>query len=134
VLNKIYGKIVTQKKTIYEPWPEEIRVNRGGKILKVLFDNGEEYVISSELLRVESPSAEVQGHGLGEKITVPGKSQVLILGVEQVGNYAIRIRFDDLHDTGIYSWRYLYQVGTDQKKLTEKYLARLAMEGLSRHP
>ena len=122
------------QKTSYEPWPEEIRVNRDGKILKILFDNGDEYAIPSELLRVESPSAEVQGHGPGEKITVPGKSQVLILGVEQVGNYAIKIRFDDLHDTGIYSWRYLHQVGSDQKKLMEKYLARLAIEDLSRHP
>lgn len=122
------------EKTAYDPWPEEIRIDRDGKALGLVFDNGDEFTISSELLRVESPSAEVQGHGPDEKTTVPGKSSVAILDVEQVGNYAIKIRFDDLHDTGIYSWRYLYQVGSDQKKLMEQYLGRLTIGGLSRHP
>ena len=114
--------------------PVEIRLKREERALEIDFDNSRSFHYPAEFLRVESPSAEVQGHGPGEKITVPGKSQVLILGVEQVGNYAIKIRFDDLHDTGIYSWRYLHQVGSDQKKLMEKYLARLAIEDLSRHP
>ena len=92
-------------------WPIEIRVKTEEKRLEIDFDNGEGISIPAELLRVESPSAEVQGHGPNQKTTVAGRRHVNIIGVEPVGNYAVRIHFDDLHDTGLFSWRYLYELG-----------------------
>ena len=91
-------------------------------------------VLPAELLRVESPSAEVQGHGAGQKKAVPGRRHVGIMSVEPVGNYAIRIVFDDLHDTGIYSWNYLYELGCDRESVWQAYLDRLEAEGLTRDP
>ena len=90
------------------------------------------YSISAELLRVESPSAEVQGHGPNEKKILPGKQAVVILAIEQVGNYAVKLRFDDGHDTGIYSWKYLYHLGSQKAEVWNKYLEQLASKGLSR--
>ena len=115
-------------------WPIEIRVQSEEKRLEIEFDNGESFSITAELLRVESPSAEVQGHGPGQKTTVAGRRHVGILAVEPVGNYAVRIRFDDLHDTGLYTWRYLYELGSEQDRLWEEYLGRLEKQGLSRDP
>jgi len=115
-------------------WPIEIRVQSEEKRLEIEFDNGEAFSIPAELLRVESPSAEVQGHGQGQKTTVAGRRHVGILDVEPVGNYAVRIRFDDLHDTGLFSWRYLYGLGSEQDRLWEEYLGRLEEQGLSRDP
>jgi DUF971 family protein len=115
-------------------WPIEIRVQSEEKRLEIEFDNGESFSIPAELLRVESPSAEVQGHGPGQKTTVAGRRHVGILAVEPVGNYAVRIRFDDLHDTGLYTWRYLYELGSEQDRLWEEYLGRLEEQGLSRDP
>ena len=116
----------------YEPWPEEIRVCEEGTELALSFDNGEKFSISSELLRVESPSAEVQGHGPNEKTILSGKLGITILAVEQVGNYAVKIRFDDAHDTGIYSWKYLYSLGKKKEEIWDKYLEQLSKKGLSR--
>ena len=115
-------------------WPIEIRMKTEEKRLEIDFDNGEGFSIPAELLRVESPSAEVQGHGPSQKTTVTGRRHVNIIGVEPVGNYAVRIRFDDLHDTGLFSWRYLYQLGSGQDQLWEDYLTRLEEQGLSREP
>lgn len=115
-------------------WPVEIRANSRDRVLDVVFDNGERFSLPAELLRVESPSAEVRGHGQGQRITVAGKRQVGIVAVEQVGNYAVRIRFDDGHDTGIYTWRYLHELGTRRETIWNRYLARLETEGLSREP
>jgi DUF971 family protein len=115
-------------------WPTEIRVNSAEKRLEIDFDSGESFSIPVELLRVESPSAEVQGHGPGQKTTVAGRRHVGILAVEPVGNYAVRIRFDDLHDTGLFTWRYLHELGANQDRLWEDYLARLEDQGLSREP
>lgn len=115
-------------------WPTEIRVQSEEKRLEIEFDNGERFSIPAELLRVESPSAEVQGHGADQKTTVAGRRHVGILAVEPVGNYAIRIRFDDLHDTGLFSWRYLYELGSEQDRIWEDYLERLEQQGLSRDP
>ena len=115
-------------------WPIEIRVKTEEKRLEIDFDNGEGFSIPAELLRVESPSAEVQGHGPNQKTTVAGRRHVNIIGVEPVGNYAVRIRFDDLHDTGLFSWRYLYELGSGQDRLWEDYLTRLEEQGLSREP
>ena len=116
----------------YEPWPKEIRVCEEGTELALSFDNGEKFSISSELLRVESPSAEVQGHGPNEKTILSGKLGIMILAVEQVGNYAVKIRFDDAHDTGIYSWKYLYNLGKKKLEIWDKYLEQLSVKGLSR--
>ena len=115
-------------------WPLEIRVKSNEKILEVDFDDGASFAIVAELLRVESPSAEIQGHGSGQKLTPAGRRHVNILNVEPVGNYAIKISFDDLHDTGIFSWQYLYDLGANQEDLLGSYLDRLNELGLSRDP
>jgi DUF971 family protein len=116
------------------PIPVEIRLNRAEKRLEVDFDDGAAFVLPAEYLRVESPSAEVQGHAPSERKIVPGRRHVGIMGVEPVGHYAIRILFDDLHDTGIYSWDYLYQLGREQETRWQDYLAALAAKGLRRDP
>jgi DUF971 family protein len=115
-------------------WPTEIRLRTAEKTLEIDFDDGACFRLPAEYLRVESPSAEVQGHGPGQKQLVHGRAHVGILGVEPVGNYAIRIRFDDLHDTGIFSWSYLHQLGREQDRRWRGYLAGLAEQGLSREP
>lgn len=113
-------------------WPVELRVKADRKALMVSFDDGMAAEIPAEMLRVMSPSAEVQGHTPDERKTVPGKREVMILGVEPVGNYAIRIRFDDMHDSGIYGWPLLYRFGRDRETLFAEYLAELEAKGLSR--
>lgn len=115
-------------------WPVEIRLKQAEKMLEVDFDDGAKFRFPAELLRVESPSAEVMGHGPGQKTIVAGRRHVGIIAVEPVGNYAIRIKFDDLHDTGLYSWRYLYELGLNQDKVWAAYLAALEANGLSRDP
>ena len=114
-------------------WPQEIRLSRSRNNLFVKFDNGYETTLSAELLRVESPSAEVQGHGVGQKTTPTGKAKVTISALEPVGNYAIRITFSDGHDTGLFSWDILYDYGQRQQKLLADYLERLAAFGGNRH-
>lgn len=116
------------------PWPVELRLNRADKRLDISFDDGKHFSLPAEYLRVESPSAELQGHGAGQKTIIGERAQVGILDLEPVGNYAVRIRFDDLHDTGIYSWDYLYQLGIEQHKRWRDYLAALAAKGLTREP
>ena len=115
-------------------WPIEIRYRKETKRLEVAWDDGKTFGYPAEFLRVESPSAEVQGHGPGQHVIVPGRLHVGIMGIEQVGNYAIRIKFDDLHDTGIYSWQYLRRIGEEQDKIWAEYLAGLQAQGLSRDP
>jgi DUF971 family protein len=115
-------------------WPVEIRLRKAEKRLDVAFDDGRSFSYPAELLRVESPSAEVQGHGASQKQVVSGRRHVGILGLEQVGNYAVRIRFDDLHDSGIFSWQYLRELGENQDKVWSDYLASLEARGLSRDP
>jgi len=115
-------------------WPTEIRLLKAEKILEVAFDNGVTFRYPAEFLRVESPSAEVQGHGPGQKTLVAGRRHVGIMGLEPVGHYAVRIQFDDMHDTGIYSWRYLYEIGTKQDALWAQYLKDLEAKGLKRDP
>jgi DUF971 family protein len=117
-----------------EHWPTEIRLKQAEKVLEVAFDDGKRFRLPAEYLRVESPSAEVQGHGPSQKQLVSGRAHVGMLGVEAVGNYAVRIKFDDMHDTGIYSWRYLYQLGEEQERRWPAYLAALEQAGLSREP
>ena len=115
------------------PWPEEIRLSKSKDSLFVKFDNGYEVTFSAELLRVESPSAEVQGHGIGQKSTPTCKAGVTISALEPVGNYAIRISFSDGHDTGLFSWDTLYDYGHRQQQLFADYLERLAAAGGSRN-
>jgi DUF971 family protein len=117
-----------------EHWPTEIRLKQAEKVLEVAFDDGKRFRLPAEYLRVESPSAEVQGHSASQKQLVSGRAHVGMLGVEAVGNYAVRIKFDDMHDTGIYSWRYLYQLGEEQERRWADYLAALEKAGLSREP
>ena len=119
---------------VTEHWPVEIRLKQAEKVLEVAFDDGKRFRLPAEYLRVESPSAEVQGHSASQKQLVAGRAHVGMLGVEPVGNYAVRIKFDDLHDTGIYSWRYLYQLGEEQPQRWAQYLAALDKAGLSREP
>ena len=115
-------------------WPEEVRYLSADKRLEVGFDNGVRFSYPAELLRVESPSAEVQGHSASEKKIVAGRKHVGIMEIEPVGNYAIRIKFDDLHDTGLFSWQYLYQLGENQDAIWQTYLDAIEGQGLSREP
>ena len=96
------------------PWPTEIKLAKDRHTLTVAFDTGEVFALPAEYLRVKSPSAEVQGHSPDERKTVPGKKYVAILEVQPVGNYAVRLVFDDLHSTGIYSWDYFLELGRNQ--------------------
>jgi len=115
-------------------WPVELRLIKAEKLLEVAYDDGSRFRLPAEYLRVESPSAEVQGHGPGQKTLVAGRAHVGIIALEPVGNYAVRITFDDLHDTGIYSWAYLYQLGVEHQARWGAYLEGLAANGLSREP
>lgn len=117
-----------------EIWPTEIRVQSAEKSLEIDFDTGESFSIPAELLRVESPSAEVQGHVPSQKKLVAGRAHVNIMGMEAIGNYAVKIKFDDLHDTGIYTWRYLHKLGSEKEQIWQRYLAELEAAGLSREP
>ena len=116
------------------PRPTDITYTRAHRLLTVCFDDGARFDIPAELLRVSSPSAEVQGHAPDQRKLVPGRSHVGIMEIEPVGNYAIRLVFDDLHDTGIYSWEYLRALGERKEALLDAYLAELEAAGLSRYP
>ena len=115
-----------------DPWPTELRVSSDRAQLNVTFDNGAAFQLPAEMLRVLSPSAEVQGHGPGQKVTVPGKRHVGIATVTPTGNYAVRIGFDDGHDSGIFTWPYLRELGVDGEALFAGYERDLAEKGLSR--
>jgi DUF971 family protein len=115
-----------------KPWPTELRLHKDRKTLTVAFDSGERFELAAEYLRVKSPSAEVQGHSPDERKTVAGKHNVAILEVNPIGNYAVRLVFDDLHSTGIYSWDYLLELGRNRDALWQEYLDDLAGKGLTR--
>ena len=115
------------------PWPTELRLKRAEKLLEIDFDDGQSFRLPAEFLRVESPSAEVKGHG-GPKQIVAGRRHVAIRELESVGNYAVRLLFDDGHGSGIYSWSYLYELGERQDALWAEYLEALKARGLSREP
>jgi DUF971 family protein len=117
-----------------DPWPQELRLHKDRKRLTVGYDSGESFELAAEYLRVRSPSAEVQGHSPDERKTVAGKRDVAILEVLPVGNYAVRLVFDDLHSTGIYSWSYLLELGRTHDANWRDYLDELAGKGLSRDP
>ncbi len=112
--------------------PTELRISKDRKNLKVIFDTGKEFELPAEALRVLSPSAEVQGHSPEQRVTVPGKRHVQIAGVEPIGNYAIKINFDDGHNTGIFSWTYLHTLGDEFDARWTSYLNELEAKGMSR--
>ena len=113
-------------------WPTEVRLGKDRKTLTIAFDDGVRYELSAELLRVMSPSAEVQGHSEAERKTVGGKRNVSIIKVDGVGNYAVRIGFDDMHDSGIYSWAFLRELGANADARFATYLDELVAKGLDR--
>ena len=114
--------------------PVEIRLRRRSRVLEVAWADGTRYALSFEYLRVYSPSAEVQGHGPGQDVLQIAKENVILKGVEPVGNYAVRLSFDDGHDTGLYTWKYLAELGADVEQKWARYLERLARIGYERKP
>lgn len=115
-----------------DPWPEELRLGSGGAQLAVCFDTGERLELDAEYLRVESPSAEVKGHGPGQEQLVWGKRKVKILRLEPIGTYAVRIIFDDGHSTGLFTWPYLLKLGRERESIWQAYLDKLAAAGFTR--
>lgn len=115
-----------------EPWPSELRLAQGGSALQVTFDSGETLALPAEYLRVESPSAEVKGHGPGQEQLVWGKRNVKIRKLEPVGTYAVRIVFDDGHSTGLFTWPYLLKLGRERDAIWQAYLAKLEQAGFGR--
>ena len=113
-------------------WPVEIRLPKDRRTLRVAFDDGRTFDLPAELLRVTSPSAEVQGHSEAERKTIGGKRNVTILSVDPVGNYAVRLGFDDMHSTGIYSWAFLHDLGVNAARRFQDYLDDLQAKGLDR--
>ena len=113
-------------------WPTEVRLRKDRAALLITFDQGEHFELSAEYLRVRSPSAEVQGHSPDERKTVAGKKNVKILEVHPIGNYAVRLVFDDMHSTGIFSWNYFLELGRNRESNWQDYLDELAAKGLSR--
>lgn len=116
------------------PRPVEIKLHQKSRVLEISFNDGKSYRLACEYLRVYSPSAEVRGHGPGQEVLQEGKLEVQINAIEPVGNYAIKLVFSDGHDTGLYSWDYLYELGENQPRLWQQYLDKLALAGLYRDP
>src|SRR3712207_2232325 len=108
-----------------ERWPTEVRLSKDKRSLRIAFDDGTAFDLPAEYLRVTSPSAEVQGHSPAERKTVPGKRDVTIIGVEPVGNYAVKLIFDDMHDSGIYGWDYLFELGAGHEERWHGYLGEI---------
>ena len=113
-------------------WPSELRLTDKGLLLHVSYDDGSVFHLTAEMLRVMSPSAEVQGHSAAERKLVSGKRNVAIIEIVPTGNYAVRLVFDDMHQTGIYSWTYLYELGANADRKWADYLAELQANGLTR--
>ncbi len=116
------------------PRPTEIKLHQKSRILEIAFDDGSRFSLPCEYLRVFSPSAEVRGHGPGQEVLQVGKRDVEIKEIEPVGNYAVKLAFSDGHDTGLYSWEYLHELGEKQESSWKSYLARLEAAGASRDP
>ena len=115
-----------------DPWPEELRLRNGGRQFEIRFDTGEVHELDAEYLRVESPSAEVKGHGPGQEQLVTGKRQVSIRQLEPVGTYAVRLIFSDGHSTGLYTWPYLLKLGRERETIWTEYLRKLEAAGMGR--
>jgi len=115
-------------------WPTELRLSKDRRTLTISFDDGTSFALPAEYLRVESPSAEVQGHNPDERKTVAGKREVGIMEIQPVGNYAVRLVFDDMHSTGIYSWNFFHELGREYAARWARYLEELEAKKLSRDP
>ncbi len=120
--------------TAKKVWPSELVVSRAERLLRIQFDDGAQFELPAEYLRTQSPSAEVQGHSEAQRQTVGGKRMVAITGAEPVGNYAVRLLFDDGHSTGIFTWAYLHELGREREKRWNSYLDELKAKGLRRDP
>ncbi|MFZ0487868.1 MAG: DUF971 domain-containing protein [Arenicellales bacterium] len=116
------------------PKPTDIRLKQRSRILELAFEDGSHYRLPCEYLRVLSPSAEVKGHGPGQEVLQVGKERVNIVAIEPVGTYAVTLRFDDGHDTGIYSWKYLYDLAVNRARYWQSYLDKLSEAGVARSP
>ncbi|GAB3284917.1 gamma-butyrobetaine hydroxylase-like domain-containing protein [Parahaliea aestuarii] len=116
------------------PRPSDLKLHRRSRTLELVYADGQSYALPCEYLRVYSPSAEVRGHGEGQEALQTGKVNVNITGVKPVGHYAVQLIFDDGHDTGLYSWDYLFELATEQEARWQDYLDRLQAEGGSRDP
>lgn len=114
------------------PKPTDIKLHQASRLLEIAFDDGETFKLPCEFLRVYSPSAEVRGHGPGQETLQTGKEDVNIVGIEPIGHYAVKLTFSDGHDTGLYSWDYLYDLGKRQSELWADYLTRLLAAGITR--
>jgi DUF971 family protein len=114
-----------------QAWPKELVFKRAAKVLAIAFDNGESFAIPFELLRIESPSAQVQGHSVEQKVLVIGKADITVIRAEPVGRYAVRLVFDDSHDSGLFTWEWLYRLGRDRDKLMGDYRAALVAKQLN---
>jgi DUF971 family protein len=119
--------------TTTSPRPLDIRLHQASRLLEIKFDNNTECMLSCEFLRVYSPSAEVRGHGRGQEVLQTGKENVNITGIEPIGNYAVRLTFSDGHDTGLYSWDYLYELAGNYDALWMDYLSKLEAAGIQRN-
>jgi DUF971 family protein len=128
------GRMASASDRSPSDWPTEVRLRKDRRALRIAFESGEAFEFPAEFLRVLSPSAEVQGHSPDERKTVPGKRNVMVLEVHPIGNYAVRLVFDDLHSTGIFSWDYFLKLGRDQNRLWRDYLDELEAKGFSRDP
>jgi len=117
----------------YSPRPIDIRLHQSSRLLEIKFDNNTECMLSCEFLRVYSPSAEVRGHGHGQEVLQTGKENVNIVAIEPIGHYAIKLVFSDGHDTGLYSWDYLYDLANRYEALWLEYLGKLSMAGIQRN-
>ncbi len=126
------AKAGIQKNTMQSPTPSNIKLLQKSRTVEITFDTGEQFTLSCEYLRVFSPSAEVRGHGVGEGVLVTNKKEVNIIGIDPIGNYAVKFVFDDGHDTGLYSWPTLYELCIYQQKNWQRYLERLAAAGVNR--
>ena len=116
------------------PKPIDIKLHQKSRLLEIVFDDNTDCMLSCEFLRVYSPSAEVRGHGVGQEVLQTGKEDVNIVGIEPVGNYAIKLIFSDGHDTGLYSWEYLHDLASNYESLWLEYTAKLEMAGIQRKP
>ena len=120
---------ILPERNMSDPVPAEIKLRKASRVLEVSFADGSRFQLPFEYLRVHSPSAEVKGHGPGQEVLVLGKESVGVRAIEPVGQYAVKLVFDDGHDTGLYTWKYLYELGRDQEANWSKYLARKAAAG-----
>lgn len=132
LLTELFSQLAMTDTNQYSPRPIDIRLHQASRLLEIKFDNNTECKLSTEFLRVYSPSAEVRGHGAGQETLQIGKEDVNISAIEPVGNYAVKLVFTDGHDTGLYSWDYLYEMAKNYEAMWQDYMTKLEMAGHKR--